>query len=111
MLGKRLYVALLEPAVPAEEITPHLREHLEYMLALEDRGALFAAGPFLQEGDWQGAGMTIVRAGSRQEAEELVAGDPLHERGLRRFTLHDWQLNEGTMGVRVRLSGEGYELD
>jgi len=50
MLKKRLFVALSRAVAPAEQMLPHVAEHLRYMNRLESEGFLFASGPFVQEG-------------------------------------------------------------
>ena len=57
MLKKRLFVALSKAVVPAEQMLPHVAEHLRYMNRLETEGFLFfASGPFVQEGVLVGDG-------------------------------------------------------
>jgi uncharacterized protein YciI len=40
-------------------------DHLRYMNDLEDRGLLFASGPFVQEGGVVGDGLTISTQATR----------------------------------------------
>ena len=49
MLKKRFYVVFTTPVGSMEEITRVLPEHLRYMIGLEERGLLFASGPFVPE--------------------------------------------------------------
>jgi len=89
-----LFVALSRPLVPMAELQPTLSAHLEFMFGLEARGVLFASGPFT---DSLGAGMTIVRAASADDAREILTGDPWIAAGLRAFELHAWEIKEGTV--------------
>jgi putative oxidoreductase len=67
MLKKRLFVALRK-ASPAEQMLPHVAEHLRYMNRLETEGFLFASGPFVQEGVQVGDGLTILQTAGRDLA-------------------------------------------
>lgn len=72
-----------------------LRQHLLYLLALDERGKLFAAGP-LAAGEGEGyAGMFIVVAASQEEAERLAYDEPMHRAGWRENIVRAWTLNEG----------------
>lgn len=112
MLQKLLYVVLTTPVKPMSEITPLLPAHLTYMIELEKRGLLFASGPFLAGKDLQpGAGMTILRVGSIEEAEALAREDPLYTSGMRTFEVRSWQLNEGSFSVTVNYSDKSYSVE
>ena len=100
MLQKLFYVVLTTPLKPMIELMPLLPEHLNYMIDLEKRGILFASGPFLaNENVPPGAGMTILRASSREEAEAIAKEDPFNKSGMRTFEIRTWQLNEGSYTV------------
>jgi uncharacterized protein YciI len=45
MLRKKLYVVLSKPRVAPDQLRPVLAAHLDYMIDLEKRGAIFASGP------------------------------------------------------------------
>jgi uncharacterized protein YciI len=112
MLKKRLYVVFSTPVRPIEEMTHVLPDHPDYMIELEKRGLLFASGPFLgEEGGVSGRGMTILRSDSKEEAEELASGDPLHKAGIRTFEVEEWQLMEGSFSVRVNYSDGSYTVE
>jgi len=84
------------------DLRPYLAEHLAYMIELEQRGKLFASGPF---GDGtKGDGMTIVRAASEAEARELALADPFVANGLRTFTIKPWTVMEGSLNVILNFS-------
>jgi uncharacterized protein YciI len=89
-----LFVALSRSLVPAAELEPTLSAHLDFMFGLEARGVLFASGPFT---DTPGAGMSIVRAASADDARAILAADPWIVAGLRAFELHPWEIKEGTV--------------
>jgi len=68
----RRYVVELRrrPEVPRSEDL--VREHVAYLKLLAARGQLELAGPF----EDQGGGLLLLKAGSQEEAEALVAQDP-----------------------------------
>jgi uncharacterized protein YciI len=105
MLDRTLWVALSRPLVAPAALAAQLPAHLEYMVALEARGVLFASGPFVGD-DKQpdGYGLTIVRAATRDEARAILERDPLVVAGLRSFALHEWHLLEGALQLTVLAS-------
>ena len=68
-----------------------VRAHVAYLKGLEARGLLELAGPFADGG----GGMLVLRAGSREEAEELVAEDPFVLTGSSRPEVRAWILSCG----------------
>src|ERR1700685_1173629 len=95
MLKKRLFVALSKAETPAEQMLPHVTEHLRYMNRLEDEGFLFASGPFVQEGVLVGDGLTILQTETIEQARALMDAEPLIARGFRQYELRTWELREG----------------
>jgi uncharacterized protein YciI len=86
------------------DVTPYLADHLEYMIALERQGKLFASGPL---GDPSKAdGMTIVRAASEEEAQQLALRDPFVVNGIRTFKIVPWTVMEGSLSVTVNFSDQ-----
>jgi uncharacterized protein YciI len=111
MLNKPLYVALREPADLAR-MPALLEAHLRWMVAAERRGEVFASGPFVSDIDPPGAlgGMTIVRASSAEEANEILVGDPFVKEGVVQVRIRKWLLMEGGFCVTVRLSDQSARL-
>lgn len=111
MLRKKLYVVLSKGGVDPEQIAQHLPAHLEYMIGLEKKGVLFASGPLSDaEGKMRGDGLTILRAGSAEEARAIAESDPFFMAGLRKFELREWTLMEGSFGIRVNFSDQSLEI-
>jgi uncharacterized protein len=108
MLRKKLYVILSKGNTDAERLKDSLPAHLEFMIDLEKRGILFASGPL--DGGTRGDGLTIVRAGSLDEAGQLAARDPFVVRGLRSFEVREWTVMEGSFGIKVNFSDQSLEL-
>jgi uncharacterized protein YciI len=114
MLHKRLYVIFTKP-VPGnealiEEVTP---EHLEFQVKLEEKGIMFAAGPFLNQDEETAPeeGMIIYRAASLQAARDIADADPMHSSGARTYIVRPWLVNEGGFNLSVRFSNGSFELD
>ncbi|MDA7599409.1 YciI family protein [Alphaproteobacteria bacterium] len=105
-LAFELYVAVSMPIAPPEEMVKVLPEHLEYIRAREADGSLFLAGPMsdLTGEQMQGVGLIIYRAHSMEEAQALAAGDPMHAKNIREFTLRKWMVNEGAPSFAMALS-------
>jgi uncharacterized protein YciI len=99
------------PPMPVSKEEMRLVHH-EYLLDLERRGILFGAGPFVDEtGERHGAGMIIVRAASRAEAEKIAFAEPYTKAGQRIMTLTPWQRNEGTLALNLRFADGVLEVD
>ena len=108
-LRKRLYVAFSYPVASVEETMPHIPEHIHYLVEHEDK--LFLSGPFVTEGHIVGEGMTVLYAATEQEAVEFMDAEPFIRRGLRRYELKLWELREGTLSIKTRLSATRFSLD
>ena len=105
-LGKEMYLVITKP-VRSPEIDKRLSDHLAHQVDLERRGIMFAAGPLYPRGSTiPEAGMFVLRANSFEEAEAIAKTDPLHEAGLRTYTIQKWRLNEGSITVTVNYSDQ-----
>src|SRR3974377_760961 len=98
MLRKKLFV-VLSTAKRGSDLKPHLASHLEYMIALEKKGGLFASGAFSASA----RGSPVRGKPSRgpptlEKARTIRAGDPFVVNGLRPFGIREWTLNEGSLG-------------
>src|SRR5271170_7332401 len=77
MLRRKFYAVFSKASPTPEKLKALLPAHLEYMIALEKRGVLFASGPLSDgAGPPSGAGLTVLRVGSAQEARALAEADP-----------------------------------
>ena len=111
MLRRKFYAVLSQPSSTPEKLKALLPAHLEYMIALEKRGVLFASGPLSDGGGPpSGAGLTILRVASVDEARAIAGADPFVANGLRTFELKEWTIMEGTLGLRVNLSDQSVEV-
>lgn len=107
LLAKRLYIVTSAPTNGLGPVLENLEPHVAYQTELENSGIMFAAGPLADdtEQEWNGEGMFVYRAASRDDAVKLAEADPMHAIGARRFTVRLWMLNEGTFSVRLFYSG------
>ncbi|WP_167337537.1 YciI family protein [Xanthomonas arboricola] len=105
MLRKQYYIVESAPSAHLDAIREQLREHLLYLIGLEQAGAVLASGPF-GEGPHHapGSGLTILRGDSAEHAYALAQEDPLVQRGLRQIKVTPWTINEGTVTVKVSFS-------
>jgi uncharacterized protein YciI len=108
-LRKRLYVAFSYPVASVEETMPFIPEHIRYLLEHEDK--VFLSGPFVTEGHIVGEGMTVLYAESEKEAAAFMDNEPFILRKLRRYELKLWELREGTLSIKTRLSASRFDLD
>jgi uncharacterized protein len=103
MMNLALFV-MLRRTVRPERLTPELLlEHLQWMVAQEDAGAVFASGPFEEPGLPRGAagGLSILRAASIEAATSIADADPLVEGGAVTYKMKTWILMEGDLHVRL----------
>jgi uncharacterized protein YciI len=111
-LRKSLYIIFSEPTSTAEQRREAHHEHLAHQYDLEQRGVMFAAGPFVDANDKpEGPGMIIIRADTEAEARAIADADPYHKRGFRTYRLQRWMMNEGSFGVRLRYSDGSFQIE
>lgn len=105
MLNKPLYVALRQPA-DLSHVNELLEEHLRWAVSSEQRGELFASGPFVADGIPPGTlgGLSILRADSIAEARQILEGDPFIRNGVFTVDLRKWMVMEGGLSLTVRFS-------
>lgn len=105
MLRKQYYVVESRLVGSSEAMKAGLVDHLLYMIDLEKKGLVLASGPFTNdEGQPDGAGLTVLRVGSRAEAVEIAQADPLVTLGVRAVNVKAWTVNEGRFQISVNLS-------
>jgi uncharacterized protein YciI len=112
LLGRDYWLILSTPVPGTGQavIDACAGEHISWLLRLERDGVLFLSGPLLSgPGTGPGSGVTVLRAASQEAAESIAAQDPFVLSGLRTFTVHQWRLNEGSIGVRLSLGTATYE--
>jgi|SRR5215475_7632342 len=111
MLRKKLFVVFSTATGSPAEIEQILPLHLEYMIALEKKGVVFASGPLSDAGDApRGNGMTVLRTASADEARQIAEADPLFTHGLRTFEIRQWTVMEGSLALRVNFSDQSIDV-
>jgi uncharacterized protein len=111
MLRKKLYVILSKGNASPDQIGALLPQHLEFMIGLERQGVLFASGPLTAApGAAAGDGLTILRAGSPDEARAIASADPFVVNKLRTFEVREWTLMEGSFGVKLNFSDQSLDI-
>jgi uncharacterized protein len=90
--AKRAYIIKSEP-VNLTIFDDVIDEHRGYIEKLAATGKLLAAGPFIpggSESKESGVGMIVVYADSEDEARRMGEEDPMHRKGVRKFTIDFW---------------------
>ena len=112
MLAKELWVAFSTTVAPMKDVARLLQEHLRHMMKLEKQGVLFASGPLLEDdGTIRGDGITVIRAESRAEAEEILHSDPLLQAGMRSMEIRRWRIMEGRVTMTLDFSDRSYAFE
>lgn len=112
MLQKQLYAIFTTPTDGLGPVFANLEDHLSFQVQLEQDGIMYAAGPLWtdDEQSWEGEGMVVVRAGSRDEAIAIAERDPMHKSGARAFKVRPWLINEGSVTVRLDYSTQTFTI-
>lgn len=104
--------AVKDPPAPPKPPDRMRRDHHHYLVDLERRGVLFAAGPFMDEkGVRVGVGMLIIRAKSTKEATRIAMREPYTKAGQRHMTVTPWQRNEGAMRLALNFADGELRID
>ncbi len=110
LVREQCYLLMMRPNDPPPADAPVAQEevrveHHDYLVDLERRGLLVAAGPCRDEEGWvRGTGLIIVRAANRAEAAAIGGEEPYTKAGFRDMEITPWQRNEGNMTVSLRLA-------
>jgi uncharacterized protein len=111
LLHKELYIAVTEP-LGGPGLSEHLEAHIHGQIEMERKHILFGAGPLQDEGkDKPTRGMFIIRAKSFEDARKILDGDVFHNKGLRKYKLYRWSLNEGSINVTINYSDQTAKID
>jgi uncharacterized protein len=112
MLQKQLYAIFTKPVNGLGPVFATIEAHLTFQVELEREGVMFAAGPMWtdDEQSWEGDGLVVVRAASREAAIAIAERDPMHTSGARTFHVRPWLINEGTVTVRLDYSTQTFTI-
>ena len=113
MLQKQLYAIFTTPTDGLGPVFANIEAHLEFQMQLEREGVMFAAGPMWtdDEASWEGEGLVVVRAASREEAEAIAERDPMHRAGARSYRVRPWMINEGRLRITLDYSSQTFTID
>ena len=112
MMAREFYLIENRLLTRPEDLQTKLKEHLLYMIDLEKAGTLFLSGPLSDAtGAMTGEGVTIIRASSFDEANEIACRDPFVVAGFREPKIRRWVVNEGRVGLRIDLSDGSAAID
>jgi uncharacterized protein YciI len=90
------FAAIIEYSQDQEKVQALRPVHRQYLKQLLEKGQLVAAGPLT---DGSGA-LIIYEAGTRDEAEQLLRGDPFHANGIfLQYQLRPWNPVMGRLVV------------
>jgi uncharacterized protein YciI len=90
------FAAIIEYSQDHEKVQALRPVHRQYLKQLLEKGQLVAAGPLT---DGSGA-LIIYEAGTRDEAEQLLRGDPFHANGIfLQYQLRPWNPVMGRLAV------------
>ena len=112
LLRRDYWLILSAPAAGTDQaaIDAHVEEHVGWLLGLESDEVLLVSGPLLSgPATGPGSGATVIRAADEETARLIAAADPFVRAGLRTFEVYRWQLNEGSIGVRISLGTGTYD--
>lgn len=100
---------LMEPTAAWHWDPGLVEDHLRWLSSREAEGSLVLSGPIGPGESWDGTGMCVLRGESQQEVEALVKTEPFDKAGLRMNKVDHWQVNEGSLTIRVNLlAGRGW---
>ena len=95
------YLVLRRPTKPRDQWTVTLDQHLVWMKQQHQAGKILFSGPTTD----RKYGVYVIRAESKQEAEQIAATDPYTAAGFCAFELLEWEVHQ-IMGVGPFTSAE-----
>ena len=112
-MNKEVYLYVTEPVVSFAEVAKVLPDHMNFVHKIESQGTMIMGGQTTIEGatDAGGYGAIMIRANSFEEARRIADQDPMHKTGVRKYTLYKWNINEGELNVRLKLSDASFTID
>lgn len=111
-LAFEVYCVQSTPAGDMAVVKDYLPKHLAYQSDQEKKGKLMFAGPVsdLSGELMEGAGLIIYKTESFDEANRIAEADPMHSSGARHYTIRRWLINEGSLQLDIKLSGQKISL-
>lgn len=109
MLQKDFYLMHRRPLDPAKKGEVVL-EHFQWLVDLEKRNIIVLTGALFDRDDQQIDGLTLLRAGSFEEAEAIAATDPFVICGGVSVEIQKWRLGAGRITLTFDLSDRSISL-
>ena len=110
MIKKEFFIMHRRSAAPERKKSVVL-EHFRWIVELEKQGRILMTGGIFLEDGTQTEGLTIFRADTWQEAEELAASDPVVQCGADTFYIERFRLGGGRISLTVDFSDQSFRLD
>lgn len=109
-MWKKQYFLMSRKLENPDRIPSVILQHYEWIIEMEKNGTVFLSGPVFEADGKQGAGLTVFRAESWEDAEEFAKEDPFVSSGAVSFQIQKWQINEGRVTVQVDFSDQTFEV-
>jgi uncharacterized protein YciI len=87
------FICLRRSIVEREKWTTPVDDHLSWMKQQHEAGKIVFSGPGQGE-DGTAYGIYLIRCGSKQEAQQIAAGDPFTVNGHCAFDLIQWDVHQ-----------------
>jgi uncharacterized protein YciI len=87
-----------------------LLEHLRWLADMQERGHLVLSGPRFEDTGVQIPGLSLLRAGSWEEAHALARSDPHVASGAVELRLERWRITCGRISLSCDLSAKTVQL-
>ena len=84
------YLVLRRPVKPRDQWTVSLDQHLVWMKQQHESGKILFSGPTTD----RKYGVYVIRAASRNEAEQIARSDPYTAAGFTDFELLEWEVHQ-----------------
>ncbi|MEO1653467.1 MAG: YciI family protein, partial [Bacteroidota bacterium] len=96
-----------------EKVVEVLPDHMDFVHKIEREKTMVMGGQTTNEGadDAGGYGMIVIRANSFAEARKIADQDPMHKTGVRKYTLFKWNINEGFLNIKYKLSDQTFTVE
>lgn len=84
------YLCLRQALKPRDQWTVTLDQHLTWIKQQHEAGKILFSGPTTD----RKYGIYVIRAGSKDEAQKVAAGDPYTAAGFTSFELLEWDVHQ-----------------
>ena len=103
-MWKRQFFLMSRKMKSPEKLQATSLAHYQWVISQEKEGRIFLSGPSFELDGTPAGGMTVLRVENEADARALAEADPFVAEGVVDYTLKRWQINEGSLQVRLDLS-------